>query len=68
LPAYARLDALARYQFVAGGAKWSAQINLKNIADTRYIEGNDIYFNNFGPFGLLPGTPRAVTASLRVEF
>lgn len=68
LPAYARLDALAKYQFLAGGAKWSAQINLKNIANTRYIEGNDIYFNNFGPFGLLPGAPRAVTASLRVEF
>lgn len=68
LPAYARLDAMAKYKFAAGGAKWSAQINLKNIANTRYIEGNDIYFNNFGPFGLLPGAPRAVTASLRVEF
>lgn len=68
LPAYARLDAMAKYQFAAGGAKWSAQINVKNIANTRYIEGADIYFNNVGPAGLLPGTPRAVTASLRVEF
>jgi iron complex outermembrane receptor protein len=71
LPAYARLDAFARYQFVAGGAKWSAQLNLKNIADTRYYEGNDVFFNNaFGNerFGVFPGAPRAITASLRVEF
>jgi iron complex outermembrane receptor protein len=68
LPGYTRLDAMAKYQFSAGGAKWSAQINLKNIANTRYIEGTDIYFNNFGPFGLLPGAPRAVTASLRMKF
>ena len=70
LPAYARLDALAKYQFLAGGAKWSAQINLKNIANTRYIESNDIYFNNFGAIRTPPRAyRRAVTASLRaVEF
>lgn len=68
LPAYARLDAMARYQFAAAGVKWSAQINLKNIANTRYIEAADIYFNNVGPAGLLPGAPRAVTVSLRAEF
>lgn len=71
LPAYARLDAFAKYQFVAGGAKWSAQINLKNIANTRYYEANDVFFNNaFGNerFGIFAGAPRAVTASLRVEF
>ena len=71
LPAYARLDGFAKYQFVAGGAKWSAQINLKNIANTRYYESNDTFFNNSGAsarFGVFPGAPRAVTASLRVEF
>ena len=71
LPAYARLDAFAKYQFNAGGARWSAQINLKNVANTRYYDSNDVYFvNAYGNerFGVFPGAPRAVTASLRVEF
>ncbi|SFK69446.1 TonB-dependent siderophore receptor [Methylocapsa palsarum] len=71
LPAYARLDAMAKYQFNAGGARWTAQINLKNIANATYYEGNDAFFNNTGAaarFGVFPGAPRAVTASLRVEF
>ncbi len=68
LPAYARLDAMARYQFLAGGAKWSAQFNINNIADTRYYPGNDTFYNNFGRFGIFAGAPRNIRASLRVEF
>ena len=33
---------------VWAGAKWSAQINLKNIANTKYYPGNDVFFNNSG--------------------
>ncbi|QBR71368.1 TonB-dependent siderophore receptor [Beijerinckiaceae bacterium] len=68
LPAYARFDAFAKYQIVAAGLKWSAQINLTNIANTKYYSGADNYFNNSPRFGIFPGAPRAVTASLRVEY
>ena len=76
LPAYARLDAFASYAAVFGPTnvfgptKWTAQINLKNIANTRYYEGNDTFYNYVSSFrtGIFTGAPRAVTVSLRVEY
>lgn len=65
LPAYARFDAFARYQTVIGPTRVSAQINVNNIANTKYYTGVSF----FGPqTGINPGAPRSVTGSLRVEF
>lgn len=66
--AAAALDAMAKYQSEAGGVKWSAQINLNNIANTRYYPSNDSYFNNIGRFSVFPGAPRNIRVSLRAEF
>jgi iron complex outermembrane receptor protein len=68
LPAYARLDAFAAYKAVFGPTRWTAQINLQNIANTNYYPGNDFFFNNAPRFGIFTGTPRAATVSLRAEF
>ncbi|MCI0735785.1 MAG: TonB-dependent siderophore receptor, partial [Beijerinckiaceae bacterium] len=69
LPSYARLDAFAKYQFVAAGLRWSAQINVNNITDARYYSGADIFYNQIIPrLAVFPGAPRNVLATLRVEF
>ncbi|MGH7888743.1 MAG: TonB-dependent siderophore receptor, partial [Candidatus Binatia bacterium] len=69
LPAYVRLDAFARYQTVIGPTRVSAQINVQNIANTRFYPGTDIFYNFLSVrSGIFTGIPRAVTASLRVEF
>jgi iron complex outermembrane receptor protein len=69
LPAYARLDAFARYSFNAGPTRISAQINVTNIADTRYYPSADNFYNHGGgAFAIWPGAPRTVIGTLRVEF
>ncbi|WGJ15719.1 TonB-dependent siderophore receptor [Methylocapsa sp. D3K7] len=68
LPAYARLDAFAAYKAVFGPTRWTAQVNLQNIANTNYYPGTDFFFNNAPRFGIYTGTPRAVTVSLKVEY
>ncbi|MGH7879448.1 MAG: TonB-dependent siderophore receptor, partial [Candidatus Binataceae bacterium] len=70
LPAYACLDAFAKYQFVAAGARWSAQINVNNIANTKYYPGSDNFYNfvTSPRFNILAGAPRSIIASLRVEY
>lgn len=68
LPAYARLDAFAKYQFVAANVRWSAQINVNNILDTRYYPSTDFFYNNVPRLGILPGAPRNIIATLRAEY
>jgi outer membrane receptor protein involved in Fe transport len=53
---------------VFGPTRWTAQVNLQNIANTNYYPGTDFFFNNTPRFGIFTGTPRAVTVSLRVEY
>jgi iron complex outermembrane receptor protein len=65
LPGYARLDAFARYQTVIGPTRVSAQINVNNIADTRYYSGVSFFGARTG---IIAGAPRAVIGSIRVEF
>ena len=68
LPAYARLDAFASYKAIFGPTRWTGQINVQNIANTRYYPGTDFFFNNAPRFGIHTGAPRAVTVSLKVEY
>ena len=68
LPAYARLDAFAAYKAVFGQTRWTAQVNVQNIANTNFYPGTDFFFNNSPRFGIFTGTPRAVTVSLKVEY
>jgi len=68
LPAYARLDAFARYQTTLGPTRVSAQVNIENIADTRYYPAADTFYTAQPQFGIWPGAPRKVIGTLRVEF
>lgn len=63
LPGYVRFDAEASYAFKLGGAKMTAQINLKNVLDKRYYVSQ----HQFSPDWILPGAPRTLTGTLRVE-
>ncbi|MEW6436317.1 MAG: TonB-dependent siderophore receptor [Pseudomonadota bacterium] len=65
LPAYARLDSFVRYQTIVGGSRVSTQINVYNIADTKYYTGVSFFG---AQTGIIAGTPRSVVGSLRVEF
>lgn len=68
LPAYARLDAFAKYAFTEAGVRWSAQINVNNITDAKYFPSTDFFFNNSPRLGSFPGTPRSIIATLRAEY
>ena len=65
LPAYARFDSFVRYQTVVGPTRVSAQINVNNITDTKYYSGVSFFGARTG---IIPGAPRSVIGSLRVEF
>ncbi len=68
LPAYGRLDAFASYKATFGPMRWTGQINVQNIANTKYYTGTDFFFNNAPRFGIHTGAPRAITVSLKVEY
>lgn len=63
LPGYVRFDTTASYAFSVAGANMSAQLNLKNVFDKRYFVSQ----HSFSPDWILPGAPRTLTATLRVE-
>jgi iron complex outermembrane receptor protein len=64
LPGYGRVDAMAQYRFRLGTSRFTAQLNGSNLFDTTWYAG---VYNNSRDF-ILPGAPRHVTGSLRVEF
>ena len=45
LPGYTRLDAFAGYSRNVGKSRVTAQLNLRNLTDKEYFEGNDTFFN-----------------------
>jgi iron complex outermembrane receptor protein len=58
IPAYARVDALVRYE----RARWTAQLNLKNVSSERYFETDAVQ-------GLqLPAAPFSPELTFRVRF
>ena len=69
LPGWARLDGFASYTTLFEGHKVTAQLNLRNITDTRYFTGVDNYFNyNLPPTTLFPARPFTAVGTLRFEW
>jgi iron complex outermembrane receptor protein len=68
LPAYARVDLLAAYQFSIDGTSMTAQFNIKNMFDKRYYESTDQGANVASRLGIYPGAPLTALGSLRAEF
>ncbi len=67
LPGAARWDAMASYNFLYQGYKFTAQMNVYNITDRHYFLPSDTPDGT--PFtNILPGAPRSFRASLKVEF
>ena len=68
LPGFARLDTFAAYSFKLGKSKVTTQINIENLTDKRYFEGNDVFFQSGTRLGNYLGSPIAATGTIRVEF
>lgn len=64
LPGYARTDAMVSYDFTAGAARVSLQVNVDNIFDRRFYTGSHQFVKDW----IAPGKPRTFTFSARVEF
>lgn len=62
IPAYAILNGMLAYRFDVGPAHLTAQLNAKNLLDTTY------YASSASRFQIMPGTPRTIIGSLRLEF
>ncbi|MBM3625473.1 MAG: TonB-dependent receptor [Alphaproteobacteria bacterium] len=67
LPGYVRLDAMAAYKVKVMGNDVTAQLNLRNLANTRYFESVD---NNFSTprLSIYPGAPFNAMGTIRVAF
>ncbi|HEY8066397.1 MAG TPA: TonB-dependent siderophore receptor [Methylosinus sp.] len=62
LPAYVRFDTMVGYRFVLQNVPIEAQLNVVNIADTKYSESSD------GGLNAAYGAPRTFVGSLKVKF
>lgn len=67
LPAYARVDGMASYNFkptwlMANVPNMTFQVNVRNLFGTTYYE------SSIDRFSIVPGAPRSFLASLRAEF
>lgn len=63
LPGYARLDAMAAYQWKIGDTKLSAQLNVNNLLDKQYYKGT---YNNRNV--IFPGEPLTFMGSIRLQY
>lgn len=63
LPAYVRTDLFTAYRFALGRSIATAQLNLKNVFDTRYYTGSHQFVQDWIQFG----QPRTLSATLRLE-
>jgi iron complex outermembrane receptor protein len=67
LPGYVRLDAMAAYKWKVMGQTVTAQLNLRNLANTRYFESSDSNFST-PKFAIYPGAPFTAVGTIKVEF
>lgn len=63
VPGYAIFNLLASYSWSLYGTKLTAQLNVENLADTRYYPTG-----NRGQFQISVGAPRTFKGSIRMEF
>lgn len=68
LPAYARVDAMAGYEWDVGATHMALQINVKNVFDTEYYESSEPFYNAHPRLSIFPGEPREVMGTLKVIF
>ncbi|AOS43514.1 Ferrichrome-iron receptor precursor [Lacunisphaera limnophila] len=64
LPGYARTDAMLSYDFTAGIARVTLQLNVDNVLDRRFYTGSHQFVKDW----IAPGKPRTFTFSARVEY
>jgi iron complex outermembrane recepter protein len=64
LPGYARTDAMLSYDFTAGTARVTLQLNADNLLDKRYYTGSHQFVKDW----IAVGKPRTWTLSARVDF
>ena len=64
LPGYARTDAMVSYDFTAGYARVSLQLNVDNLLDRRFYTGSHQFLKDW----IALGKPRTWTLSARVDF
>ncbi|HEY8066126.1 MAG TPA: TonB-dependent receptor [Methylosinus sp.] len=62
VPGYTTVNMMTSYSWWFGSTKCTAQINIDNLLDKPYFVGT-----NSGSF-ILPGAPRTILGSLKVEF
>ena len=63
MPGYARMDAMVSYIHPIGKTKMTLQLNVNNLLD------KDYYANSSGGRpSIIPGSPRSVLGSLKLEF
>jgi iron complex outermembrane receptor protein len=69
LPGYVRVDAFVAYSgWKLGGSRATAQLNVRNLLDTKYYESTDPDSNVAPRLGVYPGAPLTVIGSLRLEY
>lgn len=69
LPGYVRVDAFLAYSgWTLAGSKATAQLNVRNLFDTKYYESTDPDSNVAPRLGVYPGAPLTVIGSLRLEY
>jgi len=61
LPGYVRVDLLAGYEWNIGRTKLTAQLNVENALDQEYFKGPIL-------ISAVPGAPRTLLGSIRIEF
>jgi iron complex outermembrane receptor protein len=62
-----RLDAMAAYKWKMMGRDVTAQLNLRNLANTRYFESSDSNFST-PRNSIYPGAPFTAVGTIKVEF
>ncbi|MDN5870661.1 MAG: TonB-dependent siderophore receptor [Nitrococcus sp.] len=68
LPGYVRLDAMAAYRFYFGDSVLTAQINVRNLADTYYFASTDPFLDANPRQGVAVGAPRSFIGAIKLEF
>lgn len=64
-----RVDAFVAYSgWKLGGSRATAQLNVRNLLDTKYYESTDPDSNVAPRLGVYPGAPLTVIGSLRLEY
>jgi iron complex outermembrane receptor protein len=67
LPGFSTIDTYLGYVRPLERARLTLQLNVRNLLDRRYFLNSNVY--DASPrLGIMPGEPRAVAASARLEF